>query len=151
MNSGATTGRTFVVFSSKSSHFVPLWAQSSFFLRNRQLLGPGVAQPIVLRRSLSFLRRSRSFLRRSRSFLRRSLSFPRRSSCRCCVVIRRFCVEVLVVSESKSVVFCVAVGNFCVVLGSLFAFFESLWAIVMFLLPLQRRSGPVLFFIWCYF
>ena len=36
-------GRTFGVFSSKSSHFVPLWARSSFFLRSRQFSAPGVA------------------------------------------------------------------------------------------------------------
>ena len=43
MNFGATLGRTFGVFSSKSSHFVPLWARSSFFLRSRQFSGPGLA------------------------------------------------------------------------------------------------------------
>ena len=36
-------GRTFRVFSSKSSHFVPLWARSSFFLRSRQFSAPGLA------------------------------------------------------------------------------------------------------------
>ena len=43
MNFGATPGRTFVVFSSKSSHVVPLWARSSFFPRSRQFSGPGLA------------------------------------------------------------------------------------------------------------
>ena len=33
----------FGVFSSKSLHFVPLWARSSFFLRSRQFSGPGLA------------------------------------------------------------------------------------------------------------
>ena len=36
-------GRTFRVFSSKSSHFVPLWARSSFLLRSRQFSAPGLA------------------------------------------------------------------------------------------------------------